>query len=117
MTQEVLKRKLDNLVRSDSTNILQQPAKLFLPHRIVILDILYRFGYADFRQLKTALNASDGNLASHLRALEQDEYVRVEKEIVDRRPRTTYVLTKKGYDACLLLQKNLENVVHSGNHK
>ncbi len=117
MTQEVLKRKLDNLVRSESTSILEQPAKLFLPHRIVILDILYRFGYADFRELKTALNTSDGNLASHLRALEQDEYVRVEKEIIDRRPRTTYVLTKKGYDACLLLQKNLERVVHSNSQK
>jgi len=117
MTQEVLRKKLDNIVKTDTTRILDQPAKLFLPHRIVILDILYRFGYADFRQLKTALNASDGNLASHLRALEQDEYVKVDKDIVDRRLRTTYVLTKKGYDACLLLQQNLELVLHSGKQK
>jgi len=69
---------------------------MFEPHRLLIMKSLYLHGQAEFRQLKHGLRLSDGNLFSHLRALEQENYIEVNKEIVDRKLRTTYELTGKG---------------------
>ena len=51
---------------------------------------------ADFNRLKELLNLTDGNLASHLKALEQAEYILVEKSFVGRKPNTRYRATKLG---------------------
>ncbi|WP_394350779.1 winged helix-turn-helix domain-containing protein [Nibribacter ruber] len=53
----------------------------------------------DFSTLKETLQLTDGNLASHLRALEEAEYLRVEKQFVGRKPQTTYHATTTGRDA------------------
>ena len=96
MPEQIMRKKLSEFVKSDDLSILKVPPKLFHPYRILILKILYSHGYADFRQLKYDLQITDGNLASHLRALENEGHVRVGKQIVERKPRTTYILTKKG---------------------
>ncbi len=101
---------LDKIGQYDGRKILTLSPKLFLPHRLLVLDILYRFGYADFRELKHALGTTDGNLASHLRALEHEGYVRVDKVIIDRRPRSTYFLTDQGHAACDLLKQYLDRL-------
>ncbi|WP_246850301.1 winged helix-turn-helix domain-containing protein [Rufibacter roseolus] len=53
----------------------------------------------DFSTLKDTLQLTDGNLASHLRALEEAEYLRVEKQFVGRKPQTTYHATDGGRQA------------------
>lgn len=54
-------------------------------------------GYrADFTFLKTSLNLSDGNLASHLRTLEEAGYIEVTKQFIGRRPNTMYKATDRG---------------------
>ncbi|WP_246853732.1 MULTISPECIES: winged helix-turn-helix domain-containing protein [Rufibacter] len=53
----------------------------------------------DFSTLKDTLQLTDGNLASHLRALEEAEYLRVEKQFVGRKPQTTYHATDAGRQA------------------
>ena len=53
----------------------------------------------DFSTLKDTLQLTDGNLASHLRALEDAEYLRVEKHFVGRKPNTTYHATDEGRKA------------------
>ncbi|WP_394342836.1 winged helix-turn-helix domain-containing protein [Rufibacter immobilis] len=53
----------------------------------------------DFNTLKETLQLTDGNLASHLRALEDAEYLRVEKQFVGRKPQTTYQATEAGREA------------------
>lgn len=53
----------------------------------------------DFKFLKDTLQLSDGNLASHLRALEEAAYLRVEKQFVGRKPNTRYMATSKGKEA------------------
>jgi DNA-binding MarR family transcriptional regulator len=50
----------------------------------------------DFGQLKTLLETSDGNLATHLAALEKAEYVAITKDFVGKKPRTRVQLTAKG---------------------
>jgi DNA-binding PadR family transcriptional regulator len=42
------------------------------------------------------MGATDGNLAKHLRRLEEAKYVTMQKSFVGRRPRTTYAITDRG---------------------
>ena len=50
----------------------------------------------DFNRLKELLKVTDGNLASHLRTLEDNGYVTFEKEFSGRKPRTVYQATSLG---------------------
>ena len=50
---------------------------------------------ADFNTLKELLGVTDGNLASHTRALEAEEYITIEKSFVGRKTNTSYKVTKK----------------------
>ena len=53
----------------------------------------------DFTSLKEYLEVTDGNLASHLKKLEEEEFIEVEKSFIDRKPNTSYRMTKKGKKA------------------
>lgn len=53
----------------------------------------------EFTRLKSLLNASDGNLGSHLATLETAGYVRILKEFVLKKPRTRVAITKAGAQA------------------
>lgn len=55
--------------------------------------------YLDFNSLKELLDVTDGNLASHLKALEKEEYVLVNKSFIDRKPNTRYSVTTSGTKA------------------
>lgn len=54
---------------------------------------------ADFTMLKELLGTTDGNLASHVKALEAENYVIVEKQFIGKKPNTSYKATKAGRDA------------------
>ncbi|MDP2871453.1 MAG: transcriptional regulator [Bacillota bacterium] len=63
------------------------------------MNILCSGYQADYSFLKTALSATDGNLASHLRVLESAGYVDVSKRFLGRRPNTLYAATPAGKKA------------------
>ncbi|MCX2741057.1 winged helix-turn-helix domain-containing protein [Pontibacter anaerobius] len=67
--------------------------------RLGIMSVLMVEDKVDFNTLKETLQLTDGNLASHLRALEEAEYLRVEKQFVGRKPNTTYHATDAGREA------------------
>ena len=67
--------------------------------RLGIMSILMVNEYADFNMLKELLGATDGNLASHTKALEKVEYIKVEKSFIGRKPNTRYSTTKSGREA------------------
>ncbi len=67
--------------------------------RLGIMSVLMVEDKVDFNTLKETLQLTDGNLASHLRALEEAEYLRVEKQFVGRKPNTTYLATEAGREA------------------
>ncbi len=77
--------------------IIDNINKLF-DHRIRlgIMSILMVNENADFNRLKELLDLTDGNLASHVKALEQAKYILVEKSFVGRKPNTRYSTTKLG---------------------
>lgn len=64
--------------------------------RLGIMSILMVNEYADFNMLKELLEVTDGNLASHTKALEKEEYIKVEKQFIGRKPNTRYSATKLG---------------------
>lgn len=81
-------------------NILQHINKAF-DHRIRlgIMSILMVNEYADFTTLKELLGVTDGNLASHAKALEAEEYITVEKQFIGKKPNTRYIATAVGKKA------------------
>lgn len=54
---------------------------------------------ADFTTLKELLGVTDGNLASHAKALESENYILVEKQFIGKKPNTSYIATKEGKKA------------------
>lgn len=64
--------------------------------RLGIMSVLVVNATEDFKTLKELLDATDGNLASHLKALEKEGYISVEKKFIGRKPNTSYTITKLG---------------------
>jgi DNA-binding MarR family transcriptional regulator len=81
-------------------NIIQNINKAF-DHRIRlgIMSVLMVNEYADFNMLKELLGVTDGNLASHTKALESAEYIAIEKQFIGKKPNTRYSVTKLGKKA------------------
>ena len=81
-------------------NIIQNINKAF-DHRIRlgIMSVLMVNESADFTALKELLGVTDGNLASHTKALESENYIRIEKQFIGKKPNTSYIATKEGKKA------------------
>jgi DNA-binding HxlR family transcriptional regulator len=82
--------------------------------RLGVMSSLMALGDADFNFLKSALGVSDGNLSTHLTVLEESGYVRVTKEFVGKKPRTTYSPTDAGRRAFEEYVLVLEALVRAG---
>jgi len=67
--------------------------------RLGIMSALAVNDTLDFNSLKEFLDVTDGNLASHLKALEKEEYISITKSFIGRKPNTQYAVTQKGKDA------------------
>jgi DNA-binding MarR family transcriptional regulator len=52
-----------------------------------------------YNELKELLDVTDGNLASHLKGLEDTGYLKVQKGFIGRKTNTTYSATKAGEKA------------------
>jgi DNA-binding MarR family transcriptional regulator len=75
--------------------------------RLGIVSALAAADDLSFSDLKSALNATDGNLSVHARKLEEAGYVSCEKTFSGRTPRTAYKLTASGRRA---LEKYLDHM-------
>ncbi len=64
--------------------------------RLCIMSILMANERVDYNTFKKTLSLTDGNLASHMKALERHEYIEVHKKFIGRKPNTTYTLSNKG---------------------
>jgi DNA-binding HxlR family transcriptional regulator len=64
--------------------------------RLGIMSALMVNDSLDFNALKELLGLTDGNLASHLKALEHQEIVVVSKQFIGRKPNTTIKATDRG---------------------
>jgi len=81
-------------------NIISKLNKAFESRiRLGIMSILMVNDSADFNMLKELLDLTDGNLASHLKALEGIGYVQSAKQFVGRKPNTQYSITELGRES------------------
>ena len=67
----------------------------------------------DFNSMKDFLAVTDGNLASHMKALEKEDFIRVEKSFVGKKTNTNYVMTQLGKKAFDEHIKALEQLISS----
>jgi DNA-binding MarR family transcriptional regulator len=63
------------------------------------MSVLLAKNETEFNQLKAILDVTDGNLASHIKALEKESYIEVRKQFIGKKPNTTYLVTKEGKQA------------------
>ena len=67
--------------------------------RLGIMSILLVNQYVDFSTLKEQLEITDGNLASHIAALEKLKYIQSKKKFIGKKPNTSYSVTITGRKA------------------
>jgi len=67
--------------------------------RLHIMSVLAANDSFDFKALRELLETTDGNLATHLKALEKEKYLSVIKSFIDRKPNTRYRITERGRTA------------------
>lgn len=73
--------------------------------RLGIMSILIVNDSYDFIGFKETLHVTDGNLASHLKALEEKGLLHVNKQFIGRKPNTAYIITEQGN---MLFKKHLK---------
>ena len=79
--------------------------------RLQIMSVLVTNDGYEFNSLKEVLSITDGNLASHIKALEREKYLSVSKSFVERKPNTKYKITERGRNAFKKHLDALEAVV------
>jgi DNA-binding MarR family transcriptional regulator len=67
--------------------------------RLAIAVLLARHGEISFARFKQELALTDGNLGAQLRRLEDDGYLQLRRDFVERKPVTRYALSKAGRKA------------------
>ena len=67
--------------------------------RLGVMSILVVNEEVSFNDLKTMMDVTDGNLATHLVNLEENGYIKVHKGFIGRKTNTTYSITKAGEKA------------------
>ncbi len=80
--------------------------------RLAVVAILIANGEVDFVTLKKGVQATDGNMNTHLKKLEEHKYISVKKVFLDRKPVTLYSLTKTGIDAFQEYVHTLERFIN-----
>ncbi|WP_396178605.1 winged helix-turn-helix domain-containing protein [Flavobacterium sp.] len=96
-------------------NLIENINKTF-DHRIRlgIMSVLMVNEFADFNMLKELLGVTDGNLASHAKALEAENYIAIEKQFIGKKPNTRYMTTKLGRKAFQDHIEALEKLIQKG---
>lgn len=78
--------------------------------RIAIVSSLLT-GPKTFKEIKHHTGASDGNISTHMKKLNDADYVKIVKDYEDNKPRTTYSLTNTGRNDFKNYVKVLENIL------
>ncbi len=83
--------------------------------RLGIMSALLVNEQVSFNELKELIEVTDGNLASHLKALEENGFIKVNKGFIGRKTNTTYSVTKAGDKAFRLHLDALEQMIKQTN--
>lgn len=81
--------------------------------RLAIVSVLAVHDRLSFNDLKSRLRATDGNLSTHARKLEEAGYVEVLKSFDGRTPRTEFRLTTAGRKALERYLTHMEALIRA----
>lgn len=81
--------------------------------RLGIMSMLMVNDTVDFNSLKSHLDITDGNLASHTASLEKAKYIKVNKSFIGKKPNTTYSVSASGRRAFNDHLDALERLINS----
>jgi DNA-binding MarR family transcriptional regulator len=81
--------------------------------RLGIMSALMVNVEVNFNDLKELIQVTDGNLASHMKTLEDSGYIKVQKGFIGRKTNTTYTVTKAGERAFKVHLEALEQMIKS----
>jgi DNA-binding MarR family transcriptional regulator len=95
-------------------NLIENLNKIFDSRiRLGIMSALMVNAEINFNELKELLRITDGNLASHLKTLEESDYVKIHKGFIGKKTNTTYSITKAGEKAFKIHLTALEKMIGS----
>lgn len=81
------------------------------PARLMILSILYVIDSADFVFLHKQSGLTRGNFSTHMSRLEEEKYIEVKKEFVDKKPTTIYSITAAGRTALETYREQMTKIL------
>jgi DNA-binding MarR family transcriptional regulator len=84
--------------------------------RLGIMSALAVNDGLDFTSLKDFLDVTDGNLATHIKKLEKEGFIEVEKSFINKKPNTTYYMTQEGSKAFKEHLSVLEKIIKVQNN-
>jgi len=67
--------------------------------RLGVMSILVVNDWVEFNELKKLLEVTDGNLASHISALDKKGFIETLKKFVGKKPNTSFKVTENGRSA------------------
>lgn len=93
-------------------NPIEQLNKVFDSRiRIGIMSALIVNEEVSYNDLKALMDVTDGNLASHLKTLEENNHIKVHKGFIGRKTNTLYSITKTGEKAFRAHIDALEKII------
>nr|NQU93642.1 transcriptional regulator [Bacteroidota bacterium] len=81
--------------------------------RLGIMSVMMVNDWVDFNTLKQLLDITDGNLASHLKALEDKGLIKMKKQFIGRKPRTSYQVSETGRNLFVQHIEALESLINN----
>ncbi len=79
------------------------------------MSLLMVNDFVDFGTLKEQLQITDGNLASHITALEKLNYIEIRKQFVGKKPNTSFAASVEGKKAFSEHLDALEKLINQSN--
>ena len=80
--------------------------------RLGLMSILILNQWVSYKEIKNLLDLTDGNLASHIQALEKNNFIEIKKQFIGKKPLTTYRVTKIGKNAFKQHISGLEKLIN-----
>lgn len=84
--------------------------------RLAVMAVLAGLEKAEFTFIRDRVKTTDGNLSTHLRKLEDNGYIEVEKRFEGRKPVTEIALSAKGREAFEHYLAQLESLLGASTH-
>jgi predicted transcriptional regulator len=81
--------------------------------RLGLMSILSVNHWVSYKEVKNLLNLTDGNLASHIQALEKINFIEIKKQFIGKKPLTTYRVTNIGKIAFTKHISGLEKLINN----